>query len=287
MSLIFITKHDENIYNITTTQKIDLQKKPSIKHPRKSGSPEKLTPSTPCDYHEQQEPPQQQKGHHSTMGLPERDPPDPRNYLRKHTGRPSYTGKVHVKQGRICKKLNLPHKGETPPVRELIDVAKAHEDKSKRDFIKDNVKAAGRMKPKDPERRVVVDSVGTRIYPEAQGLEPVHIKRPIFGCTPKYLVRFNKIKEKEYQMKRDMSGKQQPKCHYVTRNEREQLLDGLKKNWEELQKQYQRLPILTDTIPKKIKKSKLEADLKQIEKDVALIERHPHIYVYDDPELMP
>ncbi|XP_066156722.1 enkurin [Euwallacea fornicatus] len=305
MSLIFITKHDENIYNLARTQKVDLQKKPPIKHPRKSGSTEKITPSSPRKHHEQDKgSSQKQKGNHSTMGLSEKDPPDPRNYLKKHTGRPSYTDKIYVKQGRICKKLNLPNKGETPPVRDLINVAKNHEDKSNRDFIKDNVKAARHMKPKDPDRRVVVDRMGNRIYPEAQGLEPVHIKRQIFGCTPKYLVRFNKIKEKEYQMKKDMSGKQQPNCHNITSSEREQILDastckqgnsnnniygfqGLKKNWEELQKQYQRLPILTDTIPKKIKKSKLEAELKQIEKDVALIEKHPCIYVYDDLELMP
>lgn len=48
---------------------------------------------------------------------------------------------------------------------------------------------------------------------------------------------------------------------------------------------YQGLPILTDTIPKMHRKSKLEADLKQLEKDIVLLERHPYIYVYDDNEL--
>lgn len=59
----------------------------------------------------------------------------------------------------------------------------------------------------------------------------------------------------------------------------------MKQNWEELQTQYQGLPILTDTIPKINRKSKLEADLKQLEKDIVLVERHPYIYVYDDDEL--
>lgn len=62
---------------------------------------------------------------------------------------------------------------------------------------------------------------------------------------------------------------------------------GLKENWEALQKQYQGLPILTDTIPKKNHKSKIEADLKQLEKDIVLIERHPYIYVYEDNEYFP
>lgn len=62
------------------------------------------------------------------------------------------------------------------------------------------------------------------------------------------------------------------------------MLQGLKQNWEELQKQYQGLPILTDTIPKKIRKSKIESALKQLEKDIVLIERHPYIYVYNDDD---
>lgn len=56
-------------------------------------------------------------------------------------------------------------------------------------------------------------------------------------------------------------------------------------NWEELQKQYQGLPIMTDTIPKILRKSKLEAELKQLEKDIVLLERHPYIYVYEDDNL--
>lgn len=46
------------------------------------------------------------------------------------------------------------------------------------------------MKPKEPEHRVVTDRMGTTVYPEAQGLEPVYIKKPIFGRTPHYLVRY-------------------------------------------------------------------------------------------------
>jgi hypothetical protein len=56
---------------------------------------------------------------------------------------------------------------------------------------------------------------------------------------------------------------------------------GLKHNWEELHKAYQRLPILTDTLPKKRHKIKLEEELKQLESDIRTLERHLHIYVTD------
>lgn len=58
-----------------------------------------------------------------------------------------------------------------------------------KNFVKDNVRAVKQMKPKEPEHRVVTDRMGTTVYPEAQGLEPVYIKKPIFGRTPHYLVR--------------------------------------------------------------------------------------------------
>ncbi|XP_050301256.1 enkurin [Anthonomus grandis grandis] len=281
MSLIFITNHDENIYNITKNQ-TDLQKKsPRYKSKfQKSKIQTVTTAVSPICV-------KSNGKKHATMGVPEEEPPDPHNYLKKRTGKPSYTMEKPEQVGRLCKKTNLPHKGPTPLIKDLIEEAKKHEKEveSTKNFIKGNVETVKNMKPKEPEHRVVIDKAGTTIYPELQGLEPVYIKKTIFGRTPEYLVRFNKIKEKEYQMRKDASGKQQPKCRYITRDEREQLLTGLKKNWEELQKQYQGLPILTDTIPKKVKKSKLEADLKQLEKDIVLVERHPYIYVYNDTEL--
>lgn len=58
------------------------------------------------------------------------------------------------------------------------------------------------------------------------------------------------------------------------------VIKGLKHNWEELQKEYQELPVLTDTIPKSQRKAKIESNLKQLEKDILLIENLPYIYVH-------
>ncbi|KAF7273580.1 enkurin [Rhynchophorus ferrugineus] len=276
MSLIFITNHDENIYNITKTQ-IDLQKKsPRYKSKFRDKNKNQLHIYA------------KSVKNHATMGVPQENSPDPQNYLKKKTGKPSYTVNRPEKEEKLCRNLKLPQKQETPLVKDLIDASKQHEKKvmSTKDFIKDNIHSMKTAKPKGTAHKMVIDRGGTTVCPEANGWEPVYLKKPIFGKTPKYLVRFNKIKEKEYQMRKDASGKQQPKCRYIRRDERETLLNGLKQNWEELQKQYQGLPILTDTIPKKIRKSKLEADLKQIEKDIVLVERHPYIYVYSDSDFL-
>lgn len=60
---------------------------------------------------------------------------------------------------------------------------------------------------------------------------------------------------------------------------REELLAGLKKNWETLHHQYQGLSVVTDTAPKKARKERMEAEMKQLERDIELIERHRVILV--------
>lgn len=56
----------------------------------------------------------------------------------------------------------------------------------------------------------------------------------------------------------------------------------MKNKWNELMKRFQSLPFLSDTPPKAKRKSMLEEQLKQLEKDIDNIQRHPYIYVYDN-----
>lgn len=62
------------------------------------------------------------------------------------------------------------------------------------------------------------------------------------------------------------------------------MLQGLKENWHELQSTYQILPLVTDTAPKKIRKTKMESELKRLEKEILLLESSPQIYVYEGNE---
>lgn len=65
----------------------------------------------------------------------------------------------------------------------------------------------------------------------------------------------------------------------LTEAERMDLVAGLKKNWEESNVRYQGLSVITDTAPKKKRKQKIEAEMKQLERDIDMIESHKHIYV--------
>lgn len=65
----------------------------------------------------------------------------------------------------------------------------------------------------------------------------------------------------------------------IEEERRLQLLEGLKKNWEELHHQYQGLSVVTDTVAKKARKERMEAEMKQLERDIEMIEQHRVIYI--------
>ena len=62
-------------------------------------------------------------------------------------------------------------------------------------------------------------------------------------------------------------------------SERVKIISGLKKNWEELHHRYQGLSVVTDTAPKKNRKERMEAEMKQLERDIEMIEKHRHIFI--------
>lgn len=61
--------------------------------------------------------------------------------------------------------------------------------------------------------------------------------------------------------------------------ERSSILSGLKTNWEDLYHQYQGLSVVTDTLPKKHRKERLENEMKQLERDIQMMEKHSAIYI--------
>ena len=67
----------------------------------------------------------------------------------------------------------------------------------------------------------------------------------------------------------------------MSEDERDAILGGLKQNWDELHHVYQSLSVVTDTIPKKIRKERLETEMKALEKDIDLLQRHQLIYIAD------
>lgn len=114
----------------------------------------------------------------------------------------------------------------------------------------------------------------------------------VLGASPPPIVQnFGKVPEYLTRRKQEMEDAQQAYDRYVAESfrqgsmhqlaeaEREAILEGLKRNWEELHHRYQGLSVVTDTAPKKARKERMEAEMKQLEKDIELIEKHNVVYV--------
>ncbi|KAJ8985116.1 hypothetical protein NQ317_012766 [Molorchus minor] len=273
MSVILITEHNENIYDVTKVEPKYIRKRVYFKS-RHSNRLNKFYKK--C------------VKLHATMGVAEEEPPDPSNYLKKRT---EVISKFQVNPHTLIPARSPPkdpkpkksaadeERNRIPTVEELRK--QGRKEKSDKNFVSHNIKLVKEMKPKEPIPKLVIDRTGTK-KPLSGGLEPVFIMSEEFGKPPHYLLRFVKKHNKQKYLEKDTEGLEKPKCRYITKEERDQLLAGLKYNWEELQKQFQGLPILTDTIPKRNRKVRIEEALKQIEKDIVLVERHPYIWVYDD-----
>ena len=61
--------------------------------------------------------------------------------------------------------------------------------------------------------------------------------------------------------------------------DRKKIISGLKQNWEELHHRYQGLSVVTDTAPKKNRKERMEAEMKQLERDIEMVEKYRHIFI--------
>lgn len=212
----------------------------------------------------------EKRDYHRTMGYADipLDPPD--NFLKTGCGiRPDPVPKDH-----ICPRRYLAPLPKFQPKR--VQSAPSP------NFKLQNIRTVVKAHPRRPSARYVDTRKGDFHDVHGSGLLPTYIYQPKFGNVPHYLVRRIKEITAEEENARREEISRQPKCRYVTRDERRKILDGLRHNWQELQRTFQGLSIITDTVAKILRKVKIESQLKQLEKDILLIESNPYIYVYDD-----
>ncbi|XP_062848081.1 enkurin isoform X2 [Trichomycterus rosablanca] len=182
---------------------------------------------------------QQNKALNKTMGPAKVEMSSPDKYLLKHSKEP----KLPEKQPFSYRDDGHPRKPKLPEKTEqpLMGI------QTKRNFVKTNVIENVMAVPCKPQPAYTDTKCGDKQMLENSGLVPKYIMKKDYGQSPEYL-----------QQRRE---------------------EGLKKNWEELHHQYQVLSLVTDTTPKKHKKEQLEFEMKQLEKDIELIERYKVIYI--------
>jgi hypothetical protein len=198
---------------------------------------------------------------------------------------------AHIRE-RINKRLSyfLKIKGAShrdlsrkPPVPDPITDRPMLGVKTNKNFISQNAVDAIMAVPRKPEKNLVDTRKGDKFPLEPSGLAPIYIKKKDFGSVPNYIIT-----------RKEQTAKAQAEYeHYMaeylkkgalrtmTEEEREVILNGLKKNWDELHHAFQSLSVVIDTIPKRMRKEKLENDMKLLEKDIDLLQRHQLIYIAD------
>ncbi|KAG5318255.1 ENKUR protein, partial [Pseudoatta argentina] len=170
-----------------------------------------------------------------------------------------------------------------------------------KNFIKQNILCAKRSYPAEPKQRSVDTRYGDTHDLKRSGLLPVYVHKKNYGKIPRCIVKVYTRVEAAEPFNRDEIPRVSA-CRYIDEEERKigylcnarsfRLIwtevteyirkQDMKQRWDEAMQRFRKLPFLADTMPKAQKKAKLEHELQQLEKDIAIIEQHSHIYVYDE-----
>ncbi|CAG7834202.1 unnamed protein product [Allacma fusca] len=154
-----------------------------------------------------------------------------------------------------------------------------------KDYIKNNAVKVIRQPAKIPQARYVDQAKGTTYDWCPSGYPRKYVFRQDYGMVPGYIVeRKNELESKFQQEKyaseqglRDAS----ERCRHLEESDRQALICGLKTNWEQVYNEYQQLPLNVDTVMRIRTKLEFEQTMKDIEKDIQLLERHNHIFLAD------
>ncbi|CAD5121547.1 DgyrCDS10046 [Dimorphilus gyrociliatus] len=248
---------EENIYNLIPREYIRPPKPPRYTSKFKSEAKDDIIGGK-----------QAQK----TMGPPKEVVRQPAEFLKKNEKHPPLPEKKEFKYPDSDKR-----KPKIPPTDEKPVMGM----RTTKNFITQNAVQNIMSVAKRPEKNYVDTRKGDAHALPPSGLEPKFINRKDYGEVPVYL----------HKRKEDMERAQQEYNAYVAEHFRrgameqlsdeirQHIIDGLKANWEEIHREFQGLSVMTDTIPKKSRKERMEAEMAQLEKDIELMEKHPVIFI--------
>jgi hypothetical protein len=159
---------------------------------------------------------------------------------------------------------------------------------NRRSFVNKNAMDAMLSEPSRIEDPQFVDAPKGNVQSKINsGMMPNFIEKPKFGKVPGYLKRRKQEQvedQKRWEDEQEAIVKRKEMMK-LQDHERQSILDGLRANWSELHHLYQGLSLLTDTLPKKLRREKIEAQLDEMEKFIDLIEKNPIIVISDNPYL--
>ncbi|XP_066540095.1 enkurin [Hoplias malabaricus] len=213
------------------------------------------------------------KSFKKTMGPAKVDVPSPEKYLLKHSKEP----RLPEKKPFSYKDEGQPKKPHVPPQTDPPNVG-AH---TKKNFVTSNAVENILAVPRKPQPAYTDTKHGDKQLLENSGLVPKYIKKKDYGQTPEYLQQMREeVRREQEEYDRYVKDRmREGAMKQLPEKERQNILQVLKKNWDELHHQFQGLSVVTDTASKKHRKEQLELKMKQLEKDIELMERYKVIYI--------
>ncbi|KAG8184128.1 hypothetical protein JTE90_008910 [Oedothorax gibbosus] len=256
-----IEPHTENIYNLVPISTNE-QTKRTLKY-------ESIYSNLTKAFYESIKKP------HQTMGYAEVSLKPPQEFLKKHTRetrpRPNKE-EIHTR----C--LNSDHKKPPVPRRHEIPLIL----NENRNFIEQNRLNALRKPALKPAKKYADSRRGDTFFLEFSGLVPKFTRKQEFGKTPKYLVL--RKKDLEDSKKAFQNSNAESKLIKLSHEERDDLLEGLRANWEYLNSKYITLPLKIDTKSMKTRKLDLERQLDLLEHDIYFLEKNEENDIYILPQ---
>lgn len=196
-----------------------------------------------------------------TMGPPNEELPDPRNYLKKHVGELRFTRKLDVERH-----IHAERKPKIPPM-----TVKPSLKSSTTDFVKKAI--FQEYKTAQPVPKVVINNHGDKVVLQNLG-RPIYILRKDYGLMPQYLQKHIE-KEKKVQEVAKKAEKEVREAIVKEKVEEQQAaLECLKKMWTSLTAEYGCLPLIIETRAVKNHKKFLEDRLEWVEKNIQYIENY-------------
>ncbi|CAI6356745.1 unnamed protein product [Macrosiphum euphorbiae] len=213
------------------------------------------------------------KGCHQTMGYAEVKVNEPSEFLKKNTRKVIRPFVENTK-----KTIKNPVQFPCYPNNNKLSTKK----KISKNFLSENVVDVVRKVPPCPKHRVQDSRKGHIIVLNEAGLEPSYVLKKDFGKLPLYIEKIRKKNETIRLLEIERIKAIKPPLSRLPEDKRYELLTGLKTNWVELNRQFLLLPMLTDSVTKINRKTSLENQLGNLEKDITLLEKYPALYVCDD-----
>lgn len=196
-----------------------------------------------------------------TMGPPNGELPDPRNYLKKHAGELRFARNVVAERH-----IHVERKPRIPPM-----TLKPPSKPSTTNFVK---KAIFReYKTIQPVPKLVVNNHGDKVVLQNLG-RPVHVRRKDYGTVPQYLQKHIAKEKKASEVARRAKEEVRKAIVKEKMEEQQAALECLKKIWTSLTAEYGRLPLIIETQSMIKHKLCLEERLDWVEQSIQYIKEY-------------